>query len=72
MKSLETVLDVQLLDRNNRKITSTVYGQHILDSGKTLLRDASRLESDLKLLKEGEREGRITTLLGFWLQQTSL
>ncbi len=55
IQSLEKVLDVLLFDRNNRKITPTVYGQHILDFGKTLLRDASRLESDLELLKEGER-----------------
>ncbi len=55
IKSLENSLDVQLFDRNNREITPTVYGQHILDFGKSLLRDASRLESDLDLLKEGER-----------------
>jgi len=55
IKSLQNVLDVQLFDRNIREITPTVYGQHILDFGKTLLRDANRLESDLELLKEGER-----------------
>ena len=55
IQSLEKVLDVLLFDRNNREITPTVYGQHILDFGKTLLRDANRLESDLELLKEGER-----------------
>ncbi len=55
IKSLENSLDVLLFDRNNREITPTVYGQHILDFGKTLLRDARRLESDLDLLKEGER-----------------
>jgi len=55
IKSLENMLDVILFDRNNREITPTVYGQHILDFGKALLRDTNRLESDLKLLKEGER-----------------
>ncbi|OEU47143.1 MAG: hypothetical protein BA866_09355 [Desulfobulbaceae bacterium S5133MH15] len=55
IQSLENALDVRLFDRNSREITPTVYGQHILDFGKTLLRDASRLESDLELLKEGER-----------------
>ncbi len=55
IKSLENSLDVQLFDRNNREIAPTVYGQHILDFGRSLLRDASRLESDLELLKEGER-----------------
>ncbi len=52
---LKKTLDVILLDRNNREIPPTVYGQHILDFGKTLLRDASRLQADLELLKEGER-----------------
>ena len=55
IQNLETALGVLLFDRNNREISPTVYGQHILDFGKTLLRDASRLESDLELLKEGER-----------------
>ncbi len=59
IQSLEKTLDVILFDRNKREITPTVYGQHILDFGKTLLRDASRLQSDLKLLKEGER-GELT------------
>lgn len=55
IQNLEIALGVLLFDRNNREISPTVYGQHILDFGKTLLRDASRLESDLELLKEGER-----------------
>lgn len=55
IKSLEDAQGVQLFDRNSREITPTVYGQHILDFGKTLLRDAYRLESDLELIKEGER-----------------
>ncbi|MEA3466977.1 MAG: LysR family transcriptional regulator [Thermodesulfobacteriota bacterium] len=59
IQSLEKTLDVILFDRNKREITPTVYGQHILDFGKTLLRDANRLQSDLELLKEGER-GELT------------
>ena len=55
IKSLEDSLGVLLFDRNNREISPTVYGQHIIDFGNPLLRDASRLESDLNLLKEGER-----------------
>ncbi len=54
IKSLENILSIQLFDRNNREITPTVYGQHILDFGKTLLHDAHRLESDLKLLQKGK------------------
>lgn len=55
IQSLENMLDVLLFDRNNREVTPTIYGQHILDFGRPLLRDASRLESDLELLKEGEK-----------------
>ncbi len=53
IKTLENILDVALFDRNQREITPTVYGQHILKFGKPLLRDSERLEADLKLLKEG-------------------
>ena len=53
IKTLENTLDVTLFDRNQREITPTVYGQHILKFGKPLLRDSERLEADLKLLKEG-------------------
>ena len=53
IKTLENILDVCLFDRNQREITPTVYGQHILKFGKPLLRDSERLEADLKLLKEG-------------------
>ena len=53
IKTLENVLEVLLFDRNNRKITPTVHGQHILKFGKPLMQDCKRLEHDLQQLKEG-------------------
>lgn len=55
IKSIESTLDVILFDRDNRKVTPTVYGQHILEFGTPLLHDANRLESDLKLLRDGKK-----------------
>jgi len=50
IKSLENVLDVILFDRNNREITPTVYGQHILDFGKALPVTCKGINSEYSLV----------------------
>lgn len=63
IKSLESALEVQLFDRNNREITPTVFGAHIIEFGLPMLKDTCRLESDLKALKGGD-EGELRIGLG--------
>lgn len=54
IQNLEQNLGVRLFDRNNREVTPTVYGQHILRFGSNMLRDLAALERDLLLLKGNE------------------
>ena len=51
LQSLEQNLGIKLFDRSKREVTPTVFGRHIIEFGSHLVRDATRLERDLHLLK---------------------
>lgn len=55
IQSLEDSLGMRLFDRHIREITPTIFGQHIIKFGKTLLKDAQRMQTDLQILKEGDK-----------------
>lgn len=55
IQSLEDNLGVKLFDRHTREITPTIFGKHIIKFGSTLLKDAQRMQTDLQILKKGDK-----------------
>ena len=51
LQNLELHLGVTLFDRGKREVSPTVYAGHIIKFGVRLIKDASRLERDLQLIK---------------------
>jgi len=51
ISSLEEQIEVKLFDRSRREVVPTVFGKHLLEDGKPVLRDMQSLERDLTLLK---------------------
>ena len=48
---LEERLGVKLFDRSKREVVPTIFGKHILERGKPILRDMGMMERDLNLLQ---------------------
>lgn len=51
ISSLEEQIDVKLFDRSRREVVPTVFGKHLLQRGKPVLRDMQGMERDLTLLR---------------------
>jgi DNA-binding transcriptional LysR family regulator len=52
--TLETELEVKLLDRRRTVVVPTVAGKHLLDVGKTMLALSSSVKAELKHLTQPE------------------
>jgi len=55
---LEEQLGVKLFDRSRREVVPTIFGEHILQSGKPVLQDMQMMERDLNLL-QGLESGKL-------------
>lgn len=47
---LENQLGVRLFDRSKRAVVPTVFGEHLLQRGKSILQDMKKMEWDFNLL----------------------
>lgn len=51
ISSLENQLGLRLFDRSRREVTTTVFGEHLLQRGTPLLQEMQLVERDLRLLQ---------------------